>query len=160
MKIKKYNFNHKCSTKEGSSGSPILNLKNKLIGIHKAGNKQYNRGAFLNCAIKEFRELNKNNNNNNNKNKIILNEFNDKNNFKIKDIKNDKLDLGCCFLGDKGLDKLNINKMNELKELDLSVNNISNINLLRQIEFVNLEILNLSFNKISDINRYKSIRKS
>ena len=25
---KKYNFNHKCSTKGGSSGSPILNIKN------------------------------------------------------------------------------------------------------------------------------------
>ena len=24
---KKYNFNHKCSTKGGSSGSPILNIK-------------------------------------------------------------------------------------------------------------------------------------
>ena len=33
---KKYNFNHKCSTKSGSSGSPILNIKNnKLIDIHK-----------------------------------------------------------------------------------------------------------------------------
>ena len=32
---KKYNFNHKCSTKGGSSGSPILNINNKLIGIHK-----------------------------------------------------------------------------------------------------------------------------
>ena len=26
---KKYNFNHKCCTRRGSSGSPILNLKNK-----------------------------------------------------------------------------------------------------------------------------------
>ena len=29
----KYNFVHRCSTDGGSSGSPILNLKNKLIGI-------------------------------------------------------------------------------------------------------------------------------
>ena len=34
----KYNFIHKCSTKGGSSGSPILNLtNNKIIGIHKDG---------------------------------------------------------------------------------------------------------------------------
>ena len=32
-----YNFNHKCSTKGGSSGSPILNINNKIIGIHKEG---------------------------------------------------------------------------------------------------------------------------
>ena len=31
---KKYNFNHKCSTEGGSSGSPILNMNNKLIGMH------------------------------------------------------------------------------------------------------------------------------
>ena len=154
---KKYNFNHKCNTKEGSSGSPILNLNNKLIGVHKVkvGTQKYNKGSFLNYAIKEFIQLNNNYNNNinnNDKNEITLNEIKDKNNSNIKEIKNDKLDLGCFFLGDKGLNDLKINKMNELKELDLSINNISNIKLFTKIEFVNLEILNLSFNKISDIN--------
>ena len=33
--INEYNFNHICSTNEGSSGSPILNKDNKVIGIHK-----------------------------------------------------------------------------------------------------------------------------
>ena len=34
--LNKYNFTHICSTDDGSSGSPILNLKNnKVIGIHK-----------------------------------------------------------------------------------------------------------------------------
>ena len=52
---KKYNFNHKCSTEGGSSGSPILNLKNKLIGIHKeTDNNNKNKGTFLNFPIKEF----------------------------------------------------------------------------------------------------------
>ena len=38
----KYNFNHLCSTKGGSSGSPILNINNKIIGIHKKGyNNKY-----------------------------------------------------------------------------------------------------------------------
>ena len=32
---KKYKFKHKSTTKEGSSGSPILTLKNKVIGIHR-----------------------------------------------------------------------------------------------------------------------------
>ena len=72
---KKYNFNHKCSTKGGSSGSPILNINNKIIGIHKEGNnnKQYNKGTFLNYPIKEFIQLNTINNND-----ILLQEFNNK----------------------------------------------------------------------------------
>ena len=53
---KKYNFIHKCNTKKGSSGSPILNLdNNKIIGIHKEALKiKNNRGTFLNFPIKEF----------------------------------------------------------------------------------------------------------
>ena len=38
----KYKFIHKCSTKKGSSGSPILNLKNKIIGIHTGGSTSKN----------------------------------------------------------------------------------------------------------------------
>ena len=34
-KENEYEFRHLCSTKAGSSGAPILNLKtNKIIGIH------------------------------------------------------------------------------------------------------------------------------
>ena len=54
---KNYNFNHKCSTRGGSSGSPILNINNnKIIGIHKEGNrnKNINKGLFLNFPIKDF----------------------------------------------------------------------------------------------------------
>ena len=57
---KKYNFNHKCSTKSGSSGSPILNINNnKVIGVHKEGIvNSYNKGTFLNYPIKIFIEQN------------------------------------------------------------------------------------------------------
>ena len=70
LEDKKYIFNHKCSTKVGSSGSPILNSNNnKLIGIHKESNyKNYNRVTFLNYPIKEFIKLNYN--------KKISKEFN------------------------------------------------------------------------------------
>ena len=52
---KKYNFIHKCSTEGGSSGSPILSLNNKVLGIHKEGVfNNYNKGTFLNYPIKEF----------------------------------------------------------------------------------------------------------
>ena len=92
---KKYKFIHKCSTKEGSSGSPILTLKNKIIGIHTGGNKSHNFGTFLNYPIKDFirQNLNKNNDDNNNIidekiNEIFLEEINNK--FKL-DIKNEKI---------------------------------------------------------------------
>ena len=55
-----YNFIHKCCTENGSSGSPILTLNNKIVGIHKKGgyNNNYNKGTFLNFPIKEFIGLN------------------------------------------------------------------------------------------------------
>jgi len=58
---KKYDFNHNCSTKGGSSGSPILSSSNnKVIGMHKEGFKYnlYNKGIFLNYAVKDFIQKN------------------------------------------------------------------------------------------------------
>ena len=51
-----YTFEHLCSTDNGASGSPILNIKNnKVIGIHKEAYKnKRNRGTFLNYPIKDF----------------------------------------------------------------------------------------------------------
>ena len=52
-----YNIFHLCSTEEGSSGSPILNLShNKVIGIHSKRHKKYNAnlGILLQYPIKEY----------------------------------------------------------------------------------------------------------
>ena len=85
MRKKKYNFIHKCSTRGGSSGSPILNLNNKLIGIHKEGiHNKYNIGTFLNYPIKEFISLNYNNNNANTKNGLNKIKDNDENETTLK----------------------------------------------------------------------------
>ena len=98
-KDKKYNFNHKCFTEGGSSGSPILNLNNKIIGIHKEGTyNKYNMGTFLNYPIKEFIKLNYDKNkiitkSVNKKQNEILKTFNNKYNFKFKDPKITILDL-------------------------------------------------------------------
>ena len=44
----KYNFLHRCNTNNGSSGSPVLNEKNKVIGIHKEAYVYYNfKGGTL-----------------------------------------------------------------------------------------------------------------
>jgi len=53
-----YNIRHLCSTKPGSSGSPILSLSSfKILGIHKGYNPYYNRnlGTFIKNPIDEFR---------------------------------------------------------------------------------------------------------
>ena len=137
---KKYNFNHKCITKDGSSGSPILCINNnKLIGIHKEGySNKFNKGTFLNYPIKEFIKQNfssikKNEIKNEEKDKIYdLNEkllinFNNKYNLNIKNEKVDLLDLNLKYIENEGLrDLIKIN-FKELKKLLLSVNNISNI---------------------------------
>ena len=51
---KKYKFSHKCNTKGGSSGSPILNLNNKVIGLHTGSTKNNNLGTFLNYPLNDF----------------------------------------------------------------------------------------------------------
>ena len=54
---KKFDFSHFCSTDNGSSGAPILNISNnKLIGIHKGENynHNFNKGTILIFPLKEF----------------------------------------------------------------------------------------------------------
>ena len=52
----KYLIIHLCSTKPGSSGSPILRTSNnKIIGIHRGGYKEnFNIGNYLRYPIKEY----------------------------------------------------------------------------------------------------------
>ena len=83
---------HKCTTKEGSSGSPILLINNqKLIGIHYGFSKHYdfNKGRLLIYSIIEFENI-KNNLLLINKEGKCLN-YNKKNNYIIAEfeIKND-----------------------------------------------------------------------
>ena len=63
--IDKKKINHKCSTEEGSSGSPILLLKTfKVIGIHyggESGNINLNYGTFIKYAIDLFNKYHNNN---------------------------------------------------------------------------------------------------
>jgi len=149
---KKYFFNHKCSTSAGAGGSPILNgFNNKVIGIHIKGGKQnFNKGIFLNQAIKEFIQQS-------DYNDFYLKKFNKKYNLNIKDYQINKLDLRWKGLGDAGLEDLCKIEFKELKELILNNNNISDINILKSAKFNKLEILDLSQNKISDINALEKV---
>ena len=81
-KEEKYEFNHLCCTEKGSSGGPILNIKNnRVMGIHIAGKigDNYNIGLFMKYGIKEFI-----NRNINNKIKIDLS----RNRIRDKELKN------------------------------------------------------------------------
>ena len=142
---KKYNFNHKCSTEGGSSGSPILNINN-LIGIHKEGLNKYNKGTLLNYPIKEYIQLYCKNN------ELLLQAFNTKLKLDITDTNINKLNLYGYKIADEGLKDLCKIKFKELKELNLSSNNISQIKVIEKVKFEKLEKLNLGNNKISDIN--------
>ena len=138
---KKYNFNHKCSTKFGSSGSPILNIdNNKIIGMHKGGNN--NEGLFLNYPIKEFIKLFPYN---------PLDEFNKKYNLNIQQ-DTTKINLESKDIGNEGLKDLCKIEFKELKILCLGMNYISDIKALENAKFEKLEILKLGRNNISDIN--------
>ena len=161
---KKYFFTHKCSTLEGSSGSPILNEEsNKVIGIHigNAKDKNFNKGSFLNDAIKEYIEVfNKTKNNENiNENTIIdekeqkelLKQFNKKYNTKIQK-HSTIIELSTKQIGNEGFKILCNIEFKELKNLYLFKNNISDIQALEKAKFDKLEVLNLSTNNISDIS--------
>ena len=145
---KKYNFNHKCVTRGGSSGSPILNMNNKLIGIHKEGknNKLFNIGLFLNEPIKKFIQSNDKNN------EILLKEFNEKYKLNIPNINVDNLNLIGKRIGNEGFKDLVNIEFKELKELYLNENSISDINVLEKAKFEKLEIISFSGSQISDIN--------
>ena len=57
----KNNIEHLCNTEPGSSGSPIINLKNyKVIGVHKGSknnNQNWNLGTFIIKPIDEFKNI-------------------------------------------------------------------------------------------------------
>ena len=153
---KNYEFIHKCSTENGSSGSPILNLNNKLIGIHKKGNKKENKGTFLNYPLKEFIQKYSN--------EKLLEKFNKNYKKSVKDINIQKIVLDIMDKGDNILKDLCQIEFKELKELYLYNNDISDIKVLEKIKFKKLEELDLSRNKISDINilekvNFKKLKK-
>ena len=139
----KYEFEHDIPTEPGSSGSPIIltNIK-KIIGLHNFGDlrKNINIGTFIGEIFNE---------NNNNLKQENKNDDIDKNNNNIKKDINNILDLNDKRLGNEGLQIL-IN-YNNITELYLHNNEISDITILEKVKYEGLEILDLSSNKISDI---------
>ena len=161
----KYNFLHRCNTNNGSSGSPVLNEKNKVIGIHKEAYVYYNfKGdTFINYPIKEFIEKNydytKNVDKNKN-NKTKLAEFNKKYRKKGINIKNTEMiiiDLTDKGIRNEGLNDLCQIEFPKLTTLLLCGIKISNIQYLVNAEFNKLEIIRLNQNKIKDISSLEHV---
>ena len=115
-----YEFNHKCNTDGESSGSPILNLDNKLIGICKKGyNNKYNKGTFLNYPIKEYIKLY-----NKNKQKELSDLMNMNNNMNMMNMLNPMNMMNM-------LNPMNMNKLNPMKMMNMSYQVSQNLTLIR-----------------------------
>ena len=155
---KKYNFSHLCCTDKGSSGSPIINLKNnKVIGIHKEATNNYNKGLFLNYPIQEF--INKYNDEYLNKREKIRKELEEKFNFGIGESEClYKLDFSCKGLENEEIEYLYNFEFPNLEELILRENQISDIKVLEKVKFENLKELDLSENQISDIKVLEKVK--
>ena len=148
-------FKYKCSTKPGSSGSPILSLNNKIIGIHFEKNiSNSNEGILLNYPIKEFiRSKYKCNNISNNKTYSTDLTINDKiSNLKLKYesiIKSSKIinlesNTKIKFLSLKDLDKIEFESLNQLF---LNYNIITYNQSLKRYKFEKTETLKHSINE-------------
>ena len=142
IKEEKYTFYHKCSTKGGSSGSPILNLNNKILGIHRQGLNNNNKGTFLNFPIKELIDLYYPNYN--------LRQFNKKYGELTNDLSNDKIKI-VGKIGDEAFKHFCELKFTNLKEMNIYQIGITNIKPLEKMNLDKLEVLDLSNNNIPDI---------
>ena len=145
-----YNLQHLCSTRKGSSGSPILTLNNKIIGIHKnKGEGNYNLGTFLNYPIKGF--IKKNLSKINDENEKLLINFNNRYSTEIIDTEVEEINLSKNTIKNDGIKDLVKIDFRKLKILNLSENNISNMESFETKNY-ELEVLDLSSNKITKLD--------
>ena len=129
LEDKKYDFNHKCTTGKGSSGSAILNLDKKVIGVHKEYDGKYNnKGTFLNYPIKEF--ILKFSNKANIVPSNNTNSVNEKNNSDLAN--NNKSNKQQKFIEYETIKDLNIIENEELKKFNFHEGVQKNINVISE----------------------------
>ena len=127
-------IHHYCSTKKGSSGSPILSLNNfSVIGIHCGSSEKfdYNKGIFIKYPIIEFYEEMKKEikiidikiNNQKKIGEVKLNNNNQPNiDQKDKKIQNNNIYINSEFENNKNIKK-GISKNNNEKKENASMEN-------------------------------------
>ena len=116
------------------------NLKLKLLKHNKELQDK------LDINIENFKEYN------------YLFNMNNMFHLNINDINIEILSLSGQSLGNEILNYLNKINFSELKELDISENEISEINELKNAKFYKLEILNLGDNDITDISILEQVK--
>ena len=173
-RIDKYNIEHYCSTHDGSSGSPILNiLNNKIIGVHKENIKKrkVNRGTLLKYPIKEFIDnidnnnifSNMNNNMNNNimnnndmienniNNNMISNHMNNNNIMNMNNMMNNNI-----FNNNMMNNNIINNNMNNNNMIDNNINNNKIFNNNKNVFNNNMNNNNMNYNNMINNNIYSS----
>ena len=81
---------------------------------------------------------------------ITLKKFNEKFNLNIRDIDIKELDLSEKNLVSRDLQYLKKIKFEDLQDLNLSNNKLTNCNVLEKVNFKQLKRLNISWNEIHD----------
>ena len=135
---------HICSTENGSSGSPILNLEtNKVIGIHKEGSIhfEFNKGTFLKYPLIDFIQKNKN--------KIEINQ-----NSIIHNISNMNIQNNITNYNNMDFNNFNMGVNNNINQM----NNFSNWTIIDNFESPNNFQIN-SNEPINVIFNFKGITK-
>ena len=144
--MKNGNFNHYCSTEDGSSGSPILSLdNNKIIGIHKGclkkENPESNVGIFIKIALDKF-----------------YSKYQNKEEEKISENKND------CFKGEiksyNNLKKKNLKKHSNYSIYLKYIRNIKTSSNINESSSNNKNMSDRSKYTINDINIEKILSNS
>jgi len=178
--LNKISFNHSCNTIFGSSGSPILNIENnKVIGIHIGAiqNNNYNKGLFLINQMNDFIKKKYNNVIEENEFKYVINQstkimhFEDSEIIKTNDYEeNDNISstsennisIDNLIYEKQFVDKNDILCLNniykDIKILNLTCNNLSDIKILQKIDSEKSEKLYLDNNKISDISILEKVK--
>ena len=147
-------FYHECNTNQGSSGSPIYTINNKVFGIHKGNNRDqknyFGVGIFLSYPIKKFI------------NEMKLKEINKKYKLYIKNTDIEKINL--FNNGNINLKELGKIQFDKLKELTLQDINKNVAYTLIKFNIEKLEKLDLRDTKSFDIEiteklNFKKLKK-
>jgi V8-like Glu-specific endopeptidase len=148
INIEKNDIKHTCSTENGSSGSPILNLENnKVIAIHKGAGLSdfnFNKGTFLKYPLNNFMEEQNNDINESKKPIASINDFSANKNRENKNLS-------------KEIYK-NYEKNSYLIWIDSNIHNEKNTNYIKEIQSTFIMNIKLFTNVKEAINYIKEIR--
>ena len=154
-------INHSCITEDGSSGAPILTLKNfKVVGIHYGFKKgfNFNKGTVIQYIILELKKY-KNNNilQEDNLNNNINNQYNNNYNCDENNINNSNNNINYNNMNRHyNNNNLNYNNMNnQYNNNNLNYNNMNNHynnNNNNNLNFNNMNIQNNNNNMNNQYN--------